>query len=176
VRGTIQVVLDRLPDGRKPPKDLWLWHAGPVEADPELLWKAYLRRFDQEHFHRFAKVYLGMASAHLSSAAATDRWVQMAMAGYAQLRLARHLVDDLRRPWHPKPEPGTLLSPYRVRLGFRRLRTRLGTPADTPKPSRPGPGRPKGSANRPKAKRPAYRKSDNKSPVGRETTPRTQDP
>ena len=35
VRGTVlQVVVDHLPDGRKPPKDLWLWHAGPVPADP----------------------------------------------------------------------------------------------------------------------------------------------
>ena len=67
VRGTVlQVVVDHLPDGRKPPKDLWLWHAGPVPADPDLLWKAYLRRFDQEHFHRFAKSYLGLA-AHTST-------------------------------------------------------------------------------------------------------------
>jgi hypothetical protein len=74
VRGTvIQVVVERLPDARKPSKDLWLWHAGPVEADVDLLWKAYLRRFDQEHFHRFAKVYLGLACAHLTSAQATDR-------------------------------------------------------------------------------------------------------
>ena len=80
VRGTVlQVVVGHLPDGRKPPKDLWLRHAGPVPADPDLLWKAYLRRFDQEHFHRFAKSYLGLASAHLSSAAATDRWVALAM-------------------------------------------------------------------------------------------------
>ena len=104
VRGTVlQVVVGHLPDGRKPPRDLWLWHAGPVPADPGLLWKAYLRRSGQEHFHRFAKSYLGLASAHLSSAAATDRWVALAMAAYAQLRLARHLVDDLRRPWHPRP-------------------------------------------------------------------------
>ena len=68
---------------------------------------------------------------------------------YAQLRLARHLVDDLRRPWHPRPDPGRPLSPCKVRLGFRRLRARIGTPADSPKPARPGPGRPKGSKNRP---------------------------
>jgi hypothetical protein len=44
VRGTVgQVLVDHLPDGRKPPKDLWLWHAGPVPAGPDLLWKAYLR-------------------------------------------------------------------------------------------------------------------------------------
>jgi hypothetical protein len=161
VRGTVlQVVVEHLPDGRMPPKDLWLWHAGPLQADPDLLCKAYLRRFDQEHFHRFAKVDLGMAAAHLGSAAATDRWVALVMAAYAQLRLARHLVDDLRRPWHPRPDPGKSLSPYRVRLGFRRLRARLGTPADSPKLTRPGPGRPKGSKNRPKAKRPPYRKSE----------------
>ncbi len=161
VRGTVgQVVVDHLPDGRKPPKDLWLWHAGPVPADPDLLWKAYLRRFGQEHFHRFAKSCLGLAGAHLGSTAATDRWVSLAMAAYAQLRLARHLVDDLRRPWQPRPDPGKPLSPYKVRLGFRRLRARLGTPADSPKPTHPGPGRPKGSKNRPKSKRPPYRKSE----------------
>jgi DDE superfamily endonuclease len=161
VRGTVlHVVVGHLPDGRKPPKDLWLWHAGPVPADPGLLWKACLRRFDQEHFHRFAKVYLGLASARLNSAAATDRWVALAMAAYAQLRLARHLVDDLRRPWHPRPDPGKPLSPCKVRLGFRRLRARIGTPAGSPKPTRPGPGRPKGSKNRPKSKRPPYRKSE----------------
>jgi hypothetical protein len=115
VRGTVlQVAAGHLPDGRKPPKDLWLWHAGPVPADPGLLWKACLRRFDQEHFHRFAKSYPGLASAHLNSAAATDRWVTLAMAAYTQLRLARHLVDDLRRPWHPRPDPGKPLSPCKV--------------------------------------------------------------
>ena len=161
VRGTVgQVVVGHLPDGRKPPKDLWLWHAGPVPADPDLLWKAYLRRFDQEHFHRFAKSYLGLASAHLNSAAATDRWVALAMGAYAQLRLARHLTGDLRRPWHPRPSPGKPLSPCKVRLGFRRLRAQIGTPAGSPKPTRPGPGRPKGSKNRPKPKRPPYRKSE----------------
>jgi len=139
VRGTvIQIVVDYLPDGRKPPKDLWLWHAGPVPADVDLLWKAYLRRFDQEHFHRFAKVHLGLSRAHLGSASATDRWVTLVLVAYAQLRLASHLVDDLRRPWHPKPEPGTTLSPYRVRLGFRRLRNTLHTPADSPKNTHPG--------------------------------------
>jgi hypothetical protein len=160
VRGTvIQVSVEHLPDGRTPPKDLWLFHAGPIPADLDLLWKAYLRRFDQEHFHRFAKVHLGLGAAHLTSAAATDRWVHLTMAAYAQLRHASTLVHDLRRPWHPKPEPGTVLTPYRTRLGFRRLRTQLGSPTHPPKNSRPGPGRPKGSTNRPKAKQPPHRKT-----------------
>ena len=162
VRGTvIQVAVQYLPGGRKPHKDIWLFHAAPpgVQPDLDLLWKAYLRRFDQEHFHRFTKVHLGLAAAHLQSAAATDRWVQLVLAAYAQLRLAATLVDDLRRPWQPRPEPGTVLSPYRTRLGFRRLRARLGTPTKPAKFSRPGPGRPRGSKNQPKAPRPPHRKA-----------------
>lgn len=157
----IQVTVDHLPGGRRPHKDLWLFHAAPPGAacDLDLLWKAYLRRFDQEHFHRFAKVHLGLDAAHLQSAAATDRWVDLVLAYYVQLRLAARLVDDLRRPWQPRPEPGTVLSPYRTRLGFRRLRARLGTPAKPAKSSRPGPGRPKGSKNRPKAPCPPHRKN-----------------
>lgn len=69
-----------------------------VEPDLDLLWKACLRRFDQEHFHRFAKVYLGMDAAHLISAAATDRWVWLILAAYAQLRIASGLPEQLRRP------------------------------------------------------------------------------
>ncbi len=162
VRGTvIRVSVEHLPGGRKPLKDLWLFHAAPpdVEPDLDLLWKAYLRRFDQEHFHRFTKVYLGLRAAHLASAAATDRWVQLALAAYAQLRMASTLTNDLRRPWHPRPQPGTVASPYRTRLGFRRLRAHLGSPANPAKFSRPGPGRPKGSKNRPKPPCPPHRKT-----------------
>jgi hypothetical protein len=86
--------------------------------------------------------------------------IAVGKTAYAQLRLARHLVDDLRRPWHPRPDPGKPLSPCKVRLGFRRLRARIGTPAGPPKPAHPGPGRPKGSKNRPKSRRPTYRKSE----------------
>jgi hypothetical protein len=86
-------------------------------------------------------VYLGLDAARLASAEATDRWAALVMVAYTQLRLASVLVDDLRRPWHKKPEPGQVLSSYRVRLGFRRLRAHLGTPARTAKSTRPGPGR-----------------------------------
>ena len=162
VRGTvIRINVERLPGERKPHKDIWLFHSAPpgVEPDVDLLWKAYLRRFDQEHFHKFLKSHLGLGAAHLGTAEAADRWVQLALAAYAQLRLAHTLTGDLRRPWHRKTEPGEVLTPYRTRLGFRRLRARLGSPAHGPKFTRPGPGRPKGSKNRPKARRPPHRKT-----------------
>jgi hypothetical protein len=162
VAGTlIRVSVEKLPGGRKPHKDIWLFHTAPpgVAPDLDLLWRAYLRRFDQEHFHRFVKVYLGLDAAHLASAQATDRWVLLALAAYAQLRIASGLPDQLRRPWHPQPAPGSIPSPYRTRIGFRRLRARLGSPAQPAKFTRPGPGRPKGSKNRPKQPCPPHRKT-----------------
>src|SRR5690348_8146438 len=65
----------------------------------------------------------------------------------AQLRLARPLAADLRRPWE-KPAKPNRLTPARVRRGFGNLRAKTGSPAGAPKPSTPGPGRPLGSKNR----------------------------
>jgi hypothetical protein len=69
------------------------------------------------------------------------------VAAHTQLRLARPLAADLRRPWEKPTEPGRL-TPARVRRGFRNLRPNLPCPARAPKPNRPGPGRPPGSKNR----------------------------
>ena len=65
----------------------------------------------------------------------------------AQLRLARPLAADLRRPWERPARPGRL-TPARVRRGFRNIRATAGQPAGAPKPGKPGPGRPPGSKNR----------------------------
>ncbi|TLQ47254.1 hypothetical protein [Streptomyces marianii] len=128
--------VERLPHGGSTERDLWLWHLGPQPADPVLLWTAYMRRFDQEHFHRFVKGHLGLGAARLDAAEAVDRWIALVLAAYTQLYLARHPVDDLRRPWQARMPHGTTLSPYRVRLGFHRLRAKL--PAIT-SPRNPGP-------------------------------------
>lgn len=77
---------------------------------------------------------------------AADRWTAIVLVAYAQLRLARPLAEDLRRPWE-RPVPSTRLTPARVRRGFSRTRASMPVPARAPKPSRPGPGRPPGSKN-----------------------------
>ena len=49
LRGTVlRVTVEHLPDGRIPPKPMWLWHAGPGPLSPDELWRAYLARFDEE--------------------------------------------------------------------------------------------------------------------------------
>ena len=59
----IRVTVTRLPNGRKVPGPLWLWWAGAGVPDLDLIWRAYLHRFDIEHTYRFAKHSLGWDTA-----------------------------------------------------------------------------------------------------------------
>ncbi|GAA1222404.1 hypothetical protein GCM10009665_10790 [Kitasatospora nipponensis] len=149
IEGTvIRLQVDHLPSGGDP-KPLWLWWsrpaAGPAETD--LAWQAFLRRFDIEHFFRMIKQTLGWTTPRLREAEAADRWTWLIITASTQLRLARSLTTDLRRPWEKPAEPNKL-APARVRRGFRHLHARTSTPAAVPKPTSPGPGRPPGSKNR----------------------------
>jgi DDE superfamily endonuclease len=160
VKGSvIRVDVEHLPKpvGRVK-KTLWLWWSGQGEPDLELCFRAYLRRFDIEHTYRFVKNTLGWTTPSLQTPEQADRWTGLVVGAYTQLRLARHLVEDLRLPWERQLDP-SLLTPARVRRGFRRLRATIGTPANPPKSDRPGPGRPKGTATGPRTRYPVIKKS-----------------
>jgi hypothetical protein len=154
IEGTvIRLTTDRLP-GDRDPKPLWLWwsRAAATAADVDRLWQAFLRRFDIEHTFRLLKQTLGWTAPKLRDPQAADRWTWIIIACHTQLRLARDLAEDLRRPWE-RPLPPDRLTPARVRRGFRRLRARTAQPAHAPKPGKPGPGRPPGSKNSRPARR-----------------------
>lgn len=160
VEGTvIRVEVEHLPKPTaRTNKTLWLWHSGPHPPDLDLAWRAYLRRFDIEHTFRFAKNTLGWTTPSVATPEQAERWTWLTIAAYTQLRLARHLVEDLRLPWE-RPRTADQLTPTRVRRGFRRLRAQLGTPANPPKPSRAGPGRPKGTRTGPRPRHPPIKKA-----------------
>ena len=145
----VHVTVERLPDGRDPHRAMWLWHAGPGPLSLDELWRAYLARFDIEHAFKLLKGALGLTAAKVRAPEQADRWVRLLMAAHAQLLLARPLAAGLRRPWEKHPDPARPLAPGRVRRGFRNIHRDLGTPARVAKPSRPGPGRPKGSSKGP---------------------------
>jgi hypothetical protein len=134
--------VNRLP-GERNLKPLWLWCSitGASQADVDRWWQASLCRFDLEHTFRLFKQTLGWTALGLRDPAAADRWTWLILAAYTQLRLGRHLLVDLRRPW----ERPARLAPARVRRGFRNIHPKTARPASAPKPSRPGPGRPTGS-------------------------------
>ena len=143
IEGTlIRLQVEHLP-GDRAPKPVWLWTSRPASTAEQVdqAWQAFLRRFDLEHTFRFFKQQLGWTNPRLRDPAAADRWTWLIIAVYTQLRLARGLTSDLRRPWE-RPSPPDRLTPTRVRRGFRYLRPKIGLPAGAPKPTRPGPGRP----------------------------------
>ena len=155
----IRVDVEHLPKPTaRTKKTLWLWAAGPGPIDLDTCWRAYLRRFDIEHTFRFCKNTLGWTTPRLCTPDQADRWTWLITASYTQLRLARPLVADQRLPWEKPAKPGKL-TPLRVRRGFRRLAATLGTPANPPKPSKAGPGRPKGTRRDPRTRHPAIKKT-----------------
>ena len=159
VRGSvIRVDVEHLPKPGHVKKTLWLWWSGDGEPDLDRCWRAYLRRFDIEHTFRFAKQSLGWTTPSLATPQQADRWSWLVAAVLTELRLARGLVADLRLPWE-RPRDPSLLTPCRVRRGFRRLRATLGTPASPPKSQTPGPGRPKGTRKPPRTRYPAVKKA-----------------
>jgi len=166
IEGTvIRLQVDHLP-GDRDPKPVWLWSSrtGAAPDEVDRLWQAFLRRFDLEHTFRLFKQVLGWTAPKLRDPAAADRWTWLTIAAHTQLRLARPLADDLRRPWE-RPAPPGRLTPARVRRGFRNIRAKTTQPASAPKPGKPGPGRPPGSKNRRPAPRHDVGKTTKREPT-----------
>jgi hypothetical protein len=149
----IRLQVDHLPGDREP-RPVWLWWSatGAPPAEVDRCWQAFLRRFDLEHTFRLFKQVLGWTAPKIRDPAAADRWTWLIITCHTQLRLARPLAADLRRPWE-RPAPPGRLTPARVRRGFRNIRAKVRCPASAPKPGKPGPGRPPGSKNRHRAPR-----------------------
>jgi DDE superfamily endonuclease len=149
IAGTlIRLQVEHLP-GERDPKPVWLWCSATnaTTDNVDRWWQTFLRRFDLEHTFRLFKQTLGWTRPKIRTTEAADRWTWLIIVAYTQLRLARPLAADLRRPWE-RPTPPERLTPARVRRGFRNIRATSALPAGVPKPTRPGPGRPPGSTNR----------------------------
>jgi hypothetical protein len=107
IEGTlIRLQAGHLP-GDRDPKPVWLWFSGTGAARAR--WTGCgRRRFDLEHTFRLFKQVLGWIAPKICDPAAADRWTWLIIACHAQLRLARPLAADLRRPWERPAPPGRL--------------------------------------------------------------------
>ncbi|WP_435972403.1 hypothetical protein [Streptomyces sp. Qhu_M48] len=143
----IRLDIEHLPPTATP-KPVWLWGSGTDAdaADTDRLWQAHLRRFNIERTFRLFKQTLGWTCPKIRTPQAADRWTWLILAAYTQLRLARPLAADRRRP-RERPVPPDRLTPARVRRDSRHIRPRTACPAQAPKSARPGPGRPPGRKN-----------------------------
>jgi len=158
VRGTLILVeVSRLPGPPRPWQQLWLWWSGPGMPDLDVLWRAYIRRFDEEHTFRFLKQVLNWTLPRVRHPEQADRWTWLVLAAYTQLRLAAACVQDRRLPWERPQREERMLSPYRVRRAFSALLLCVGTPANAPKPCGRSPGRPSGRLSAPAPRHPVVR-------------------
>jgi hypothetical protein len=159
VRGTVVLIeVSRLPARPYQPHLLWLWWAGAGTPDLDVVWRAYVRRFDLEHTLRFCKQTLGWTTPRVRHPEQADRWTWLIVAAYTQLRLARPWVADRRLPWERPLDPDKL-TPCRVRRALSALLPIIGTPACAPKPCGRSPGRPKGSRSGRAPRSPALKKA-----------------
>jgi DDE superfamily endonuclease len=159
VRGSVVLVeVSRLPARPYQPQVLWLWWVGPGVPDLDLLWRAYVRRFDLEQTLRFCKQSLGWTTPRVRQPEQADRWTWLVVTAYTQLRLARPWIADRRLPWE-RPLTQGQLTPCRVRRALSVLLPLVGTPARAPKPCGRSPGRPTGSRSGRATRYPALKKA-----------------
>ena len=159
VTGTVlRVTVTRHAGRARTALELWLWWQGPGTPDLDLLWRAYLRRYDIEQMFRFLKQTLNWTTPQIRTPEQADRWTWLLVAAYTQLRLARAMVADLRLPWQ-RPQQPPSFTPARVQRGFVTLLLALGTPADAPKPCGRSPGRPHGRLSGRAPRYPAVKKA-----------------
>jgi hypothetical protein len=91
IRGTLVLVeVSRLAQQTREPQGLWWQGLGTPDLD--LLWRAYVRRFDQEYTVRFVKHTLGWTTPRVRHPEQADHWTWLVLLAYIQLRLARPLV------------------------------------------------------------------------------------
>jgi hypothetical protein len=125
VEGTlIRLTVEHLSKDRDaPPVRLWSSKTGAAPDDVDRFRQTFLRRLDLEHTFRFAKQTLGWTTPKLRTPEAADRWTWILIAAHTQLRLARPLAEDLRRPGRNPPHPTASPRPGSARGS--------GTPAHT---------------------------------------------
>jgi hypothetical protein len=124
-------------------QDLYLLFVGEDPLPLSEVWKTYLRRFAVDHFYRFAKQTLLWNAPKLREPQAGQTWTDLLSLAYWQLWLARPILQDCPLPWQ---KPQQTLTPGRARKAMGGVLSRIGTPAQAPKPRGKSPGRAKGQS------------------------------
>jgi len=133
-------------------RPLWLTIHGQRRHEISLsdAYEAYRQRYDLEHFFRFGKNRLLMASYQSPDVEHEENWWEIAGLAYVELYSAASLANSLPRPWErylpqvKKNDSGRLLSPSKVQRDLSRIIQEIENPVGLPKPRGKSPGRAKG--------------------------------
>ena len=144
-------------------RPMWLLAIGQRrhELNAQDIYEAYGQRYDLEHFFRFGKQKMLLASFQTPEDVREEKWWQVVHLAYAQLWMARHVACSLPNPWErnlPAMKKG-VMSPTLVQRDFGRIIRQIGTPAKPPKLRFISPGRPKGTKLPPRPRRKVVVKS-----------------
>jgi hypothetical protein len=142
---------DQKPVFKRP---LWLILIGARRDEVSLseAYEAYRQRYDLEHFFRFGKNRLLMASFQTPDVEHEENWWEMVGLAYAQLYVAAPLARNHARPWErylpevKQLKEGDFLSPSTVQRSLPEIIGEIGSPAGFPKPRGKSPGRRKGQS------------------------------
>jgi hypothetical protein len=130
-------------------KPLWLMLTGKRRRELSLadIADSYFRRFDIEHFFRFGKQKLLLASFQTPDVWHAENWWWLCIISYTMLYHAKLLANQVRNPWEAKQESSNskkISTPSQVQRDYERIIGRVGTPACDSKPRGKSPGRRKG--------------------------------
>ena len=126
-------------------RTLWLLVLGARRGELTLLdaWAGYRQRFDLEHYFRFGKQRLLLASYQTPEVEHEENWLLLVQLAMVQLWLGRDLAGVRVRPWerYLPARPAGAASPSQVQRDWERIIRRIGTPARAPKRRGKAPGR-----------------------------------
>jgi hypothetical protein len=142
---------------------LWLMVVGERRSELSLVeaWEAYRQRYDLEHYFRFGKQRLLLATYQTPEVEHEENWLVVTQLATVQLWLARELAGAQLRPWerYLPLRVGAVASPSQVQRDWERIIHQIGTPARAPKRRGNSKGRAKGVQPAPRPRQPVVRKT-----------------
>jgi len=131
-------------------RPLWLIVLGNRRGELTLLdaWESYRQRFDLEHYFRFGKQRLLLASYQTPVGEHEENWLMLVQLATVQLWLGRDLAGVRLRPWEKylPVGPTPAATPSQVQRDWERIIRLIGTPASGPQPRGKSPGRSPGAS------------------------------
>ena len=148
-------VFDKITKTKLFKRPMWLAVDGERrhEIEAKSVYESYRQRYDIEHFFRFGKQKLLMASFQTPDVIHEEKWWQIVQLAYTQLYLSRDICQLIPNPWErylpkfkqPVEEDMTaMVSPSLAQRYFPKILEQIGTPAKDVRKVKPGSGREKG--------------------------------
>ena len=141
-------VLDKN-ENPKHKKPLWLMVVGEQRRSLclEDIADCYFRRFDIEHYFRFAKQKLLLDKFQTPEVRHEENWHWLCLMSYNMLYGSKELARLVKNKWETKKsgdQESYFPTPTEVQRDYERIIGGIGTPSRIPKPRGKAPGRPEG--------------------------------